>query len=469
MRLVTLLLLLTLAGCAWQTEHREPLLDSNPPPAWHQSGALAGEPAGRWWLAFEDPELNGLVERLLQQNLQLEQALARLEQARATVRTVRSARLPSLTLTGQGGYSKEPTLLGDVDGTSYRLAGAAAFEIDLWGKLAARTRAAGKRLEASREEAQTLLLGLTSQLADLYYLAVEQRAQLELATETIASFRDTRERVEERYRLGAVPAVDLYQARQALAAAEANRHQIQANLATTEHAIAVLLGEYPAAGEEGSLAELPELPTSFPAGLPATLIARRPDLRSALRQIEAADAELAAAIADRFPSINLTGSYGLARQDFSTGLVDGDFVSLLGNLTLPLVDAGRRRAEVERNRAVVNERLASYRLAVLTAFREVEDTLALNRETEARIDRLAATKDAATATLRLSLDRYYLGVTDYLPVLTAQRNAFDARSRLLAARRSLLSARIELARALGGDWMLPVLEQRLSRQEDDQS
>jgi len=440
------------------------------PEAYHgQSVPGEVDPASRWWELFADAHLNELMGQLFSQNLELDQALARLQQARSTVTSVRAARFPSVGIEGQGGRAMQPTALGDFTGDSYRFSGVASYEVDLWGKIASRAQAAGKGYEASYEEVQTLFLGLSAQLAELYYLAVEQRAQLALVDETITSFSQTIRNVEERYQRGVVPAVDVYQARQNLTAARANRNLFAANLATAEHAIAVLIGRYPDRDSAGDLAVLPMVPQAFPAGIPSELIGRRPDLKAALLRVEAADANVAAAIADRFPSINLIGSYGRSSQDFSTGLIEGNFWSFLGNLAMPVFDAGRRRAEVDRNKAIARERVAAYQQAALNAFKEVEDALVNNRETELRITSLEETEEATGATLRLSLDRYYYGITDYLPVLSAQRSHFDAQSRLLSARRQLVSARISLARALGGEWMKGEIEKRESAERDDKS
>lgn len=461
---------LLVTGCAWPTGRIDPTLGELLPERYLESTAAVGEPlSGRWWQSFQDPRLERLMERLFDGNLQLEQGLARIDQARAVLQGVRGSRLPAANLELQAGRSMEPTFAGDSTGNNLRLSAAAAYEVDLWNRLASGQKAAELGYAASRDDLQALYLGLSAQLAELYYLAVEQRAQLALTERSIASYRETLERVETRYRLGSVPAVDVYQARQSLNAATASRHLFAANLAATEHAVAVLLGDYPRAGRAGELARLPSLAESFPTGLPAQLVGRRPDLRAALRRIEAADAEVAAAIAARFPALNLAAGYGMTRQDFATGLIKGEFWNFLGNLTAPVFDAGRRRAEVERNRALVRERVAAYQLAALTAFREVEDALASGRETELRVAALEETARATEATLRLTLDRYLLGVTDYLPVLTAQRADFELQSRLLSARRELISTRISLARALGGDWMASASQARQTNNQENNS
>jgi NodT family efflux transporter outer membrane factor (OMF) lipoprotein len=454
--------LVALAGCSFHRPQEVALPAELPDAYLEQGGVSSGAPFPRWWESFDDVRLNALMTELFAANLELEQAFARLDQARSAVRSVRSARRPFANIEGEGGRSRQPSFAGDFTGDNQRLAAAAGFEVDLWGKLAARTTAAEKDAQARLEELQILYLGLSAQLADLYYLAVEQRSQIDLADRTTASFADTLKRVEDRYRAGLVPPLDVYQARQSLAGAQASRHVFEANLAAAEHAIAVLLGRYPDRETAGDLAALPPISEAFPVGLPAELVGRRPDLKAALRRIEAADARVAEAIAERFPTIDLLGSYGSSRQEFSTGLIAGDFWSLLGRLMLPVVDGGRRRAEVDRRRAVVREAVGRYQQDVLDAFREVEDALSANRADEQRIVRLEENGAAAEAALRLSLDSYLDGLSDYLPVLTAQRSDFEVRSLLLAARRQLISDRITLARVLGGDWMIEPIEDRLT-------
>lgn len=481
-RLGVLCTILILAGCSLHDPIKVEL-SVTPPPEYLENQAVdeQGLSVDEWWLVFNDERLNLLMAELFDQNLEMTQAIARLEQVEAAFRITRSDQSPVLSGGGNLSRSKQPGLTGDFTdgsqqssfsfggdfiGNSQQLSLAASYELDLWGKLAAQSRAAELELLASRQDVETLYLGLSARLTDLYFLAVEQRAQLVLTDQSIASFADTVARVENRYNLGLVPAVDMYQARQNLTGAQAVRYLFEARLAEAEHAIAVLIGRYPERSPGGGLEQLPRAPELFAVGIPADLISQRPDLQAALQRVTAADSRIAAAIADRFPSISLSGGYGSLRQDVTAGLIKGEFWSLLGNLALPIVDGGRRRAEVERKEAALREAVANYQQKVLSAFQEVEDALVNNFATEQRLERLAETAQATSATLRLSTDRYLAGLVDYLPVLTAQRTDFDVSSRLLAAQRQLLADRISLARSLGGVWMQDKVNSRLQVNKD---
>lgn len=467
LRLTAVLCLLLMSGCL---RHRpaEIFLPVDTPSQYlgNQGSAGAEVAIDRWWLAFEDMTLNRLVTELFVGNLELEQGFARLDQVESLLRINRSAQLPNLAAGGKMDRSQQPGLIDDFVGDSQQLSLAAGFELDLWGKLAKKTRAAQLDLTASHDDLQTLYLGLSAKLVDLYFLGVEQRAQLALTDSAIASFSDTAQRVENRYRLGLVTAVDMYQAQQNLYAAQASRHLFAARLASAEHALAILLGKYPQKKQNNNLDQLPVAPDLFAVGTPVDLVSQRPDLRAALKRVEAADARVAAAIAERFPTISLAASYGSLRQSVTAGLIEGEFWNLLGNLTMPVIDGGRRRAEVRRQQAVLREALAVYQQKVLGAFQEVEDALINNYATEQRAARLGETAQATSATLRLATERYLAGLTDYLPVLTSQRVDVEVRSRLLDAQRQLLADRVSLARALGGKWMKDEMALRLQTEKD---
>lgn len=419
----------------------------------------------RWWEWFGDPWLNALMQEAFSNNLDLARAYARLEQSEALVGVVAASQWPTLNAGGQSSRQSQQSFLGKTTGTNYSLSVSAGYEIDLWKKFSSRTKAARFDAEVSAEDVQAAYLGLSARLADFYYLAAEQRLQLKLTDLTIASFEDTLSRVERRYEAGLVRPVDVYQARQNLAAVRAARPVFEANLALAEHALAVLLGKYPDRKSAGSLTDLPS-PPSFPTGIPSNVLQLRPDIRAAFLRIQAADARVASAIAERFPSINLLGAYGTSSSVLGPLTISGPFWNLIGELTQPVFDAGRRKSEVERTKAALRENVVSYKQTVLTAFQEVEDTLAGNTATEERISRLEEEAEASASSLRLSLEHYMQGLSDYLPVLTAQQLDFEAQRRLIEARRQLISNRISLARAIGGTWMQEEMTKRMAATEN---
>ena len=450
----SVLMILSLAACS---PHRaqKVTMPGPLPTGFVAAGDLNAEvPLEHWWEDFRDPLLNDLMAEAFAGNLDLEQAYARLKQVEAQARITDSARRPSISLQGAAGRVRQPGIFGVQTENSYQLSVAAGFELDVWRKLASRSEAARLDTMAARQELEALYLSLSARLADLYYLAVEQRSQLALVDSTIASFADTLQRVEDRYREGLVPALDVYQSRQNLAAAKATRPAFESNLASAEHALAVLLGRYPDRSAAGSLAELPALEGAFPVGLPATLLQRRPDIVAALSRLQATDARVAAAIADRFPSFNLLANYGGASNELGS-LLDSPniFWNLLVNLAQPIIDGGRRKAEVDRTRALFDENLGFYHQTVLQAFQEVEDALVQERTGARRIELLEQRVVATAGSLRLSTDRYLQGLSEYLPVLTSQISYAEAQSALLQARRQRIVARISLARSLGGTWM----------------
>ncbi len=409
-------------------------------------------PPGPWWKRLGDPALDALMERAFAGNLDLGQTRARLAQRLAAARAADAARGGHLALKGQGSAERQPGLVAPAETWGARLSLEASYEVDLWGRLADRSRAEALDARAVREELKALYLAVSARLADLHYLAAEVQAQLALVDQAVAVQADVLERVEGRYRAGLAPAADLYQSRHSLAATQARRPPFEAVLAEAHHGIAALIGAYPGAYAPPAAA-LPPAPPELPPGLPAQLLTRRPDLVAALARLEAADARAAAAVADQFPSVNLLLGFGSVRTWLEAGTVTGAFVALLGGLTAPLWDGGRREAEADRARETAAEAALAYRRAVLEAVRDVEDALARGRATDARLGALADRVQAAGDTHRAAVERYRHGLTDYLPVALAEAALLDARGQHLGARRQLLSDRIGLMRALGGDWM----------------
>jgi NodT family efflux transporter outer membrane factor (OMF) lipoprotein len=410
------------------------------------------EVSTHFWQDFGDENLDRIIDETLAANLDLAKAHARLQQLEAAARSASAARLPFLNLTGQAGRERQVTSMGASTGNSMRLSLAAGYEVDLWRKVQSRTDAAGMNALASREDLRALYLSLSAQVIDLYYLIVEQRAQLALTDEIIDSCQEILDRMESRYREGLVPTLDVYQARQNILAAKVQRTRFVTALDASSHALAVLSGRFPEKSRLDETRNLPDLGNNLEPVLPALLVTRRPDIRAAWLRLRARDAAVAAAVADRFPSLNLATALGGASLDFATS-ASGLVWNIMVEAAQPLFDGGRRGAEIDRTRGLLNEEIANYRQTLLHAFQEVEDALSGRRATTRRLELLKERLAATEATLQLATDNYFAGVSDYLPVLTAQVNLFEVKSQLLSARRELISNRITLVRTMGGDWM----------------
>jgi NodT family efflux transporter outer membrane factor (OMF) lipoprotein len=433
------------------------------PEAYQNAGRGRGSketPAiGRWWRVFKDRKLDALMKQALEASLTIEQAWARLSQARASLKLSRAGYWPTLSLKGEAGRSHTAMKFGEQQSSSFdrntlSLSLAAAYEVDLWGKVRFGARAARLELEASEDDVRAAYLSVAAQLVESYFIAAELRAQLQLLERTVESWRRHVELVARRYREGVVTALDLYQAKQNLAAARAQQHTIRRQLAGTEHAICVLMGRAPARGTAGALRELPRQVVELPPGLPAQLLLRRPDLAAAQRRLMAVDARVGQAVAGHYPSLTISGSVGY--QFDPAALV----WSILGSLMAPIFEGQRVSAEVELRKAQLREALVGYRASLLRALAEVEDALVSGHELGQRVRLLEERVAAAEGALRMSTDQYTQGLVSFLQVLTAEQSVYNARRELLTARRELISARVQLARALGGGWMQEEMKRR---------
>jgi len=422
----------------------------------------------RWWESFHDPQLNSLQQQLFAGNLDLRQALYRLQQLDALQRSSAASLWPSLGLNGSLSRDHTPGISGSTTATNHQVSLAAGYEIDLWKRLNNRDQATQLRRQAGRNEVQTLQLSLSAQLADQYFLAAEQRAQLQLGEQQVDSYRQLVDILNDRYRVGLADTGELYQARQNLAMAEARLPNFRANLRQAENSIALLLGQPPQLQTIGG-DQLPRLNTVIASGLPASLLVKRPDISAALLQVQAADHDLAAALAERLPAVNLTATLGHSASQAAFGNIEGSFWSLALGLTQPLIDGGRRRAEADRQQALREEKLAAYQQAILAAIQEVETALSNDENSARRQQLLEQQLQAGRQEVLLARDNYRSGLIDSSSLLASELRYYEINSQLLTNRRQWLSHRITLARALGGSWMAEELDRQmqiLSRQQD---
>ena len=409
-----------------------------------------------WWELFDDAELLALIETALINNKELAIAMARIEEARASLGFVRADQFPNLNAgagAARGNVIPGAVVPGSINET-FVLAANLSFEVDLWGKLRRSTEAARAELLATVEARNVVTITLISDVASIYLLLLDLDERLEIARRTKVTRQDSLNIIEARFDKGTVPLIDVNQAQIELADAVAELFALERQLGLAKNSLNVLLGRNPgpvARGHHGVVATL-SIP-DIPAGLPSELLERRPDVRQAAQQLAAQTARIGVAEALRFPSLSLTGTLGLASNDLSGFLSSSNKVwGISADLLGPVFDAGRNKSRVEAERARTEQLLNNYQLTVLRSFQEVEDALIEIRTFRMEAEAREAQVSAAQSATRLSRARYNGGVTSYLEVLESERSLFRAELLASATRREQVVSIISLYKALGGGW-----------------
>ncbi len=456
-------LLLFTAGCGFlHTVPAEPPPPVSVPDRFVGSGGT--ESLGRWWESFGDRELDGLVESAFGGNLDLRAAYARLAAADAAVRVGYAAYIPSVSAGADVNTSRSVFNFGGGQGpvpgggafgvelSQFNLQAALSYEVDLWGRFYGQAMAGVAEMAASEGDLATMHVTVSATVVDTWLQLIEQNATLALIEEQRKVNATYLELVELRFRQGQASALDVFQQRQRVAALDAQVPPLKAQLDVLGYQLAVLLGRPPGAVSV-STGRLPELPPVPEVGIPAVLLAQRPDVRAAQARVVAADHRVGSAIGARFPRLSLSASGGFRGFDVVNGLFDNWLYNLVAGLTAPLTDQVRLEAEERQARARLEEQVANYGQAVLGALREVEEALTREVRQDALLEELDKQLEVAEATLAEARRRYFNGLSDYLPVLTALETQQTTEQRALAARRQRLSIRVQLCRALGGAWL----------------
>jgi multidrug efflux system outer membrane protein len=455
------LILVASAGCTSYHERRDvqnpPGIDI-PTSFSDQQSATQDPPAhpSKWWESFNDPSLNAAVEQALSKNLDLRVAWARLEQSRVLAKSASVGQWPTMSLDSSVGYSQSAIVIGSQtiqnNNTQYQLSIPVAYEVDLWGKVEQRTQAAALDVQAAESEVATLAMTLASQTTETWFAITEARARKNLLHTQRDINKTYLDLISARFRAGLAGLADIYQQEQQIQSIDAQLAQVDSQLETLEHSLSTLLGDPPRGANQSRVnnANLPEPPPPPAPGLPVHLLERRPDLRAARFRVEAADLRLGVAKADRLPTLRFTASVGLLGIN-TPNILDILTASLGAAFSWPLLDGGQRALEVERQEAAFQELLATYGGRFLTATREVEDALTQERQQRLYISRLEDQLRLSRRALDQLNERYQRGSIDYLRILTALNATQQLEVGLLSAKRQLLSYRIQLYRALGGD------------------
>ena len=407
-----------------------------------------------WWESFARPGLNTLITQSLANNQRIAQAAAVLDQARALARRSDAQRFPEI---GFEGASSKEWEGGDGQPSSTGIGAALAWEVDVFERLG--NAALADRLEAvARQEAlQTTRLTLSAEVANAWFGAVAANRRIALLRAQLTLDRELLDLLQLRFDYGVGTRVDVMRQQARVADSETLIPLAQSDLAVFENRLDVLSGAMPDGRPRVPVDEALDFAAQLPPlGVPAELLLRRPDLRAARAELVAADAEIAAAIADRLPRVTLDGS--LVFSD--TASFTGPVALIAGAFVQPLLDWGRRKAEVERNEALYRERLAAFTQQFLEAVEAVDSALVRERRQREFLQRLAHQRDILQQTVDASKDRYTQGVDDYLSVIDALQELRDVERDLIVEQRNLIAIRVDLFRALGGP--LPAADDALA-------
>lgn len=477
--LALLLSTAALAGCTVGPDYRpRAAAELGVPTGYSVPARQTPEDLTRWWSNFDDPALGQLVEQARVANTDVAQAVARLRQAREALVQNRATLLP--TLSGSAGYQRNENLRGGgrsftlPDGTVVDTGGggtnnfsaglSASYQVGLFGEIRRTVEASRAQYEASGFDYATVLLTVESEVARNYVLARAYQAQLANARASLGIQDDNLEIAGFRVQAGLVSSVDAEQARSQRAQTAATVPQIEQQYAASVARLGVLTGQAPGALRTALAAAkpIPRGPAAVGVGIPADMLRRRPDIRSAERALAAATAQIGVAKARLYPALAITGN--INTNATSIGNI-GDAITggLFAGLTQAIFNGGRLRSQVRASEAATDAALAAYRGTVLTALEDVENAIvaldtARQRETQFRI-----AYDAASASAILSRSQYRSGLTDFTTLNQQEAALLSAQNGLVQARSDQATALIALYNALGGGWDASVIPEAPDR------
>ncbi len=460
----------SMLGCLVGPDYRPPA--TRAPRQWSEPLA-GGETSSRtslaeWWRDFHDPELDSLVARALDANLDLRLAQARVREARAERGLAGAALAPSMNVSGSTAREKQsanqPLFSGllppDTPLTSdvYQAGFDATWELDLFGGARRGAEAADADLAAAGFSLADAQVTLVAEVARNYVTARGYQQRLAIARENLAAQRDIVTLARSRYQQGFTSSLEPDQAATVLAQTEGQVPALEAGVQAAVHHLGVLLGQDPGAlrQELAAAAPIPEVPPEVPAGLPADLVRRRPDIRVAERRLAAAAARVGAAKADLYPRFSLTGSFGWESTRSGSLITPASSAWSLGpSFRWPIFDAGRVRANIQVQDARQEQAFVSYQKAVLTGFEDVENALVAYAKEQARNVPLRAAMASSRSALEVAREQYASGLTSFINVLDAERTVYQAQDTLVQSDQAVDQDLIALCKALGGGWPEP--------------
>jgi multidrug efflux system outer membrane protein len=451
-----------LVGCTVGPNYRKPVVPV--PNAYHspndnpqdqaeaQAASIADLP---WWQVFQDSVLQDLIRRALKQNYDLQTATEKITQARAQLRVTRSDQFPQLTANANA--VDERSFQGFPFTTRFgTYAADATFQLDLFGQLRRATESARAQLLATEYAQKTEILTLVSDVASDYFALLSLDLQLQITRDTIKTQEDAVKLTKYRLDHGVATTLDVLQAKQVLDTANVQVPELQRQIGLEEDALSILLGDYPHSVRRGLPLVDQQLPPEVPAGLPSSLLARRPDISQAEQNLISANAQIGVAKAAFFPQISLTGTGGgaVGRSTVFSSIVNSNIGTwnVGGQLTQPIFEAGRLRGNLHVAESQQRQSLVAYKQTIQGAFKDVSDALiAYQKYYEVRKAEETTVQDLSDS-VSASLKRYRGGIATYLEVLDNQRSLFSAQLTLAQDRGNEFQSLVQLYKALGGGW-----------------
>ena len=441
----------------------------------------------QWWSVFGDATLDRLEQSALRDNPGVLAAAQRLLQAQAQLGTVRAAQSPALSVGGSVSNSRtsartsQALALGGraISGNGYSVGASMSYELDLWGRVRRLVEAADAQARVAESDRDGVLLLLSSQVAQTYWQLRGLDAEMAILDGALGTRRESEELVGARFDAGLTNELDIARARLERANAEADLHDVRRQRNLLEHSLATLIGASPSvpllapdgshasnasnasnvnpaasnASRANPAASLPQAP-AIPVGLPANLLAQRPDLAASVATLRAANAQVGVAEGAFYPSLQLTGNFGYASEALRDLAQGGSRQFSLGPLalSLPVFDGGRNKANLALSRARFDEALANHQGKLLNALREVEDALSDVEQRQQQGQAQAQAQQAAARAYLVARSRYERGISNYLDVTDAQRSSLAADRAAVQIHTQRLLATVAVARALGAGW-----------------
>ncbi|WP_327210521.1 efflux transporter outer membrane subunit [Rhizobium leguminosarum] len=440
-----------LAGCVVGPDYRKPEIAL--PVGWTQglTTPSADVPA-LWWKQFRDPVLDSVIETAVSGSPSIASAKARVEEARASYRQEIGADAPHMDGAASARRSRSP---GATYASQYQPAVDASWEVDVFGGAVRRREGAAAGLQASEQDLRDAYVSLVGEITTNYVNVRGYQARLALARRTAGSQRTTLGLTTSKMDAGAASMLDVENARALLATTEAGVPDLEAAYLQTVHRLATLSGKAP-----GELAEMMRYAGRVPAvralpkaGIPADVVARRPDVRAAERRYAASVAKVGAARADRYPRISLAGSISTSAAKMGDLARSSSIGWSVGpSVTVPLLDAGRLAAAEDVARFQSDEVFQGYRQSVLGALEDVENALVASAQDRAKLSKLSVSADAYAKVVKMTKSSYADGASDFFEVVSAERSLFSAQDALIRAQVAVAVDFVSLNKALGGGW-----------------